>query len=99
MTLYTPFQPKTGGNVVVTPSGTSANTTIGAGNQSIRFVNSGANICYVRLGKGTQTATTADMPVRSGESVIVAKGEDITDCAYISASGTTLNIQPGEGGF
>ena len=99
MTLHTPFQPRQGANAVVSPAASSAESTIGKGNKSIRFSNSGANICYVRVGTGTQTATTADMPVLSGESIVIEKAEAADTVAYISASGTTLNIQPGEGGF
>jgi hypothetical protein len=61
-------------------------------------VNSGANICHVRIGIGTQTATTADTPIRAGSEIIVSKGEGEGNVAHISAAGTTLHIQPGEGG-
>lgn len=99
MTIHSPFQPKQGANVVVSPAAGSASSDIGKGNKSVRLSNSGANICYVRIGTGAQTATTADMPVLSGESIVVEKAEASETVAYISASGTTLNIQPGEGGF
>lgn len=99
MTIHSPFQPKQGANLVVTPSGTSASSDIGKGNKSVRLSNSGSNICYVRIGTGAQTATTSDMPVLSGESIIIEKAEASETVAYISASGTTLNIQPGEGGY
>jgi hypothetical protein len=98
MTIRAPFQPQSGQNQVVTPAAASASATIPAGPKSVRLVNSGLNICHVRIGQGTQTASTADMPVRSGESVIVQRQENETTVAHISASGTTLHIQPGEGG-
>lgn len=99
MSINAPFNPLRGGNVVVSPAAASANTAIGLGHKSIRFTNSGAAICYVRIGFGTQTATTADTPVLAGTSVILSKAQDDDNVAYISASGTTLNIQPGEGGY
>lgn len=99
MTIHAPFCPARGQNQVVTPAAASANVTIGKGNKSLRFVNSGANICYVRIGTDAQTATTADTPVRAGESLILSKAQDEDNVGYISAAGTTLNIQPGEGGY
>ena len=48
--------------------------------------------------KGTQTATTADIPVRSGSEIIVRKRSGDVTVAHISAAGTTLNIATGEGG-
>lgn len=100
MTIRAPFQGIRGGNKVVTPNATSANTTIDAGAKSVRFVNSGANICYVRVGTSVSgtPATTADTPIRAGSDLIVQKADGENTVSYISASGTTLNIQPGEGG-
>ena len=85
-------------NQVVTPAATSASVTVNAQDKAVRLVNSGANICYVRIGEGTQTATTADIPVRSGSEIIVRKRSGDVTVAHISASGTTLNIATGEGG-
>ena len=97
--INTPFQAKRGGNLVVTPAVTSASQTIGTGNKSIRFANSGSNTCYIRVGVGAQTATTADMPLLSNEEIVIQKSEVEDTVAYITTTGTTtLNIQPGEGG-
>lgn len=94
-----PFYPHRGSNQVVTPAAASASVTINAADQSVRLVNSGAAICYVRIGTGAQTATTDDTPVRTGESVILGKGDGENTLAHISAAGTTLNIQTGKGGM
>lgn len=99
MTVYAPFEGKQGANQVVTPTASSASVTLSGNNKSVRLVNSGANICHVRIGEGSQTATTSDTPVLSGETLIVQKSGDEETVAYISASGTTLHIQPGEGGY
>lgn len=99
MTIHAPFNPARGQNQVVSPAAGSANVTIGKGNKSIRFVNSGANICYVRIGTGAQTATTSDTPILPNSSVILSKWQDDDNVGYISAAGTTLNLQPGEGGY
>lgn len=99
MTIHSPFIPARGQNQVVTPAAGSANVFAGKGNKSIRFANSGASICYVRIGVGAQTATTADTPVLPGTAIILGKWQDDDNVGYISAIGTTLNIQPGEGGY
>jgi hypothetical protein len=94
-----PFNASRGTNQVVSPAAVSASISINKADTSVRLVNSGANICYVRIGEGVHTATTADIPVRSAESVIVGKGLGEGTVAYISAAGTTLNIQTGIGGI
>lgn len=103
MTVRAPFQGYRGQNQVVTPAAASAVATLtlsGSNSKSIRFVNSGANICYVRVGSAVSaaSATTADTPIRAGSDLIVQKEEGENTIAHISAAGTTLNIQPGEGG-
>ena len=98
MSTYAPFQPIRGANQVTTPAAASASVSIDKVAKSVRLVNSGANICHVRIGASTQTATTADMPIRAGSEIIVEKGDGEDTVAYISAAGTTLHIQPGEGG-
>lgn len=98
MTVRAPFNPKRGSNQVTTPAAASASVTIDATNKSVRLVNSGANICHVRIGAGAQTATVADLPVRAGSELVVSKAEGENTLAHISAAGTTLHIQTGEGG-
>jgi hypothetical protein len=99
MTIKSPFMPSRGANKVVSPAATSANTPLDTGSKSVRLVNSGANICYVRIGQDAQTATTADTPVLSNSALVLQKQMDDNNIGYISASGTTLNIQTGEGGY
>jgi hypothetical protein len=62
-------------------------------------VNYGANVCFVRIGKGSQTASTADTPIPAGATVILAKAPDEDTIAYISAAGTSIYVQLGEGGI
>lgn len=99
MSIETPFQPQRGANLVATPSSSSASVTLVGSAKSVRLVNSGANICHVRIGTGAQTATTADMPVRPGSEIVVGKAGEENTLAHISATGTTLHIQVGEGGI
>ena len=99
MTIKSPFMPQRGANKVVSPGATSASTSVTIGCKSVRLVNSGANICHVRIGTGAQTATTADTPVLPNSALILQKQQDDDTIAHISASGTTLHIQTGEGGY
>lgn len=98
MTMRAPFNPQAGANLLVSPGAASASSTINPVSKSVRLVNSGANICYVRVGRSPQTATTADTPVLPNSDLIISKGEGQDTIAYISAAGTSLNIQTGEGG-
>lgn len=101
MTIRAPFEPRRGQNQVVTPAAVAASVNLDPLAKSVRFVNSGAAICHVRIGANKPVATpatTADMPIRAGESIIVQKGDGDNLVSYISATGTTLHIQTGEGG-
>jgi hypothetical protein len=98
MAYIDPFSPNYGSNIVATPGASSASVTIPAGDNCVRLVNTGANVCYVRIGQSAATATTADLPVRAGSEVIIRKPLGYSKLAHISASGTTLNIQTGNGG-
>lgn len=98
MSQINQFSQRAGSNQVVTPGAASASVTVNAQDKAVRLVNSGANICYVRIGKGSQTATTADLPVRAGSEIVVRKRDGDMTVAHISAAGTTLNIATGEGG-
>ena len=98
MSVVNQFAQRRRSNQVVTPGAASASVTVNKEDKAVRLVNSGANICYVRIGAGAQTATTADLPVRAGSEIIVRKATDQETVAYISAAGTTLNIATGEGG-
>lgn len=98
---YVPlFQPQRGANQVVTPASGSATVTVDKVATSVRLCNTGANICHVCIGTNVSgaTAATTDMPVRAGSEIIVRKAQGEDTVAYISASGTTLHIQTGEGG-
>jgi len=101
MSVKAPFQGILGANQIATTAGTSASKTIITPSKSVRIVNAGAtNPCHVRVGKGSQTATTADTVVLAGESLILSKSDDDNTVAYIQSGGaTTLHIQPGEGGI
>lgn len=99
MTIRAPFQPKRGANHVATVTNSSVSTAIDAAAKSVRLVNTGADIAYVRIGVAPQTALSGlDMPVVAGTELVVSKGMGEDVIAYISPTTTTLHIQTGEGG-
>lgn len=100
MSVMAPFEGRKGANQNVTPAAASASISIDPKAKSVRLVNTGAtNVCHVRIGIGAQTATTADLILRANSELIVSKGEGEDTLAYISAAGTTLSVQTGEGGI
>lgn len=101
MTIKSPFMPDRGANIVVTPAAASASSSIKPDAKSVRFVNSGAELCYVRVGTSLSAAvaTVADTPVLPNSALILQKQMGDDTVAYISATGTTLNVQTGEGGY
>ncbi len=100
MTVRAPFQGINGANQVVTAAVASASVTVSPTSKSVRLVNAGVtNPCHVRIGKGSQTATIADLVVLPNSSIVVQKADGDNTVAYIRNTGdTTLHIQPGEGG-
>ena len=99
MAIINQFRPRYGSNQVVTPAAASASINIAKDDTAVRLVNTGANVCYVRVRNSAGAATTADLPVRAGSEVIIRKGVDDTVLSHISASGTTLNVMTGEDGI
>lgn len=97
MAVNISFNPHYGSGAVVSPAATSASTLIGDGQASIVLTNLGDNVCYVRVGNSTVTATTSDYPVLAGQQVSLTKFQDHTHIAHISADGTSLHVITGEG--
>jgi len=98
MTIHKNFEPIRGANQVTTPAAVAASVNLTRKSKSVRLVNTGGNICHVRIGEGAQTATTADMPVAAGTEIIVSKAETDEILSHISAGGTTLHVQEGHAG-
>jgi hypothetical protein len=97
MSVVNQFSQRLGSNQVVSPASSSGVIAINQQDKAVRLVNSGANICYVRIGAGA--ATTADIPVRANSEIIIRKSTEETVLSHISAAGTTLNVATGEGGI
>lgn len=102
MTARNPFMPTYGTNQVLTPAAASASVALRRGIRQLRFVNTGANICYIRISNstsGAQPATAADLPIAANNFMtIITKADDDDTLAHISALGTTLQVMQGEGG-
>lgn len=93
-----PIQPAYGSGVPLAPGAASATATVAKGNKQLILTNTGANICYVRVGPATvAAATVADYPVPAGAQVVVTKAQDDNTIAHISPLGTTLHAMGGEG--
>lgn len=106
MTVASAFQPRKGGNKKVTATTTSATSSIGPGEKSLRVANAGAVVVYFRTYKasdGAEAATNADTPVlpvsSAASTVVIEKPQDHDTVAYIADSSTAVvHFQPGEGG-
>ena len=99
MAAQSPFNPAYGSGVTVTPSTTSASSTLGSGSKNLAITNlSSTIVAYVRVGEGTQTATTADYPIPVNTQVRITKADHHTTVAYVVGTGTgSLHIMAGEG--
>ena|SRR5690242_20688997 len=100
MTVKQPFNPQYGSNQVLTAAASSASASIDPNCKQLRVVNTGANKAYFRIynsGDGSQNATTADFAIMPNMASTITKFQDHNAIAYISASGTTIEIMTGEG--
>jgi hypothetical protein len=99
MSVIQAIAPVFGSNQIVTANSSSQSTPINASAPQVRVVNTGANKAYVRTYSSSgpaQSATTADFVVLPNMASTFTKSNHDT-LAYISASGTTLEIISGDG--
>jgi len=99
--IYGPFMPRYGAGQTVATSTSSGSTTAGAGNKCLRLINiDTTNTLHVRTSQGASTATTADLMLRPGQTVVIQKDMDHDTVSHIAAAGTpSLRIEPGEAGI
>lgn len=96
--LEQPVAPLYGSGAVVSPAAASANVSgLSSAREQLLLTNLGSQVCYVRTGASSQTATTADYPVPPGLQVVITKPAGHTNMAHISAAGTTLHYMLGTG--
>lgn len=107
MSVHSPFQAAKGQNQKLTATTTAANVAIGKNQKSLRLINVGSNVIYVRTynsADGTETATSADTPLapttNAGCTIILEKPIDHDRMSYLAETGSTIfHAQPGEGGI
>lgn len=97
MAVRAAFQPNYTVGQVLTPAAAAVSVSIDPQAKAICLTNLGSNLCYVRVGTGTFSATTTDYPVPPGTQQIISKADGDNVLSHISASGTTLHIVTGEG--
>jgi hypothetical protein len=100
MTIKQPFMPHYGANQVLTAGATAAPFSVPIGGKQLRVVNTGTNKAYFRtyssMTSPAPVASAADYPVPAGLGCVVSRiGHDMI--SVFSASGTTLEVMPGEG--
>lgn len=93
-----PFSP--GLTVTLAVTTTTGAVALGAGVGSVVEVqNTGTSLMFVKIGRSTVTATTADYPVQPGHSKMVTRAPNVdTHIAAITGTSTaTLYATVGEG--
>ncbi len=98
--MFAAFQanPTSTVSISATDASGASRQSIGSTGNQLLVVNSGGNLCYVKLGDVTVTAATTDMPLLPQSAMILTKGS-ATYVAAICDSGltTTLKATPGNG--
>jgi hypothetical protein len=84
--------PIRGQNFLLSAIAVSQSQQIDKRSRAVRIVNQSSNIAYVRLGIGTQTASTSNTPILGNSSIVLEK-YDYDNIGYISANGAVLNVQ------
>lgn len=105
MTAIQPFAPKLDSTVALSPGVASATAVVDPDKscKQLRFINTGANICYVRTfnsanaTEAAKAATAVSFPIAANSVTTITKHQTNDSIAYISALGTTLLVTPGEG--
>ena len=102
MSDFIPFCPHRGTNQVLTATAASQVASVTRGNRQVRIVNTGANsanvVCYSSLESPVPVASAAEHCVPAGMASIITKDITHDRIAYISATGTTLQVSTGNGG-
>lgn len=75
----------------ISASGTSAGAQFTASGQAVLVYNAASVTAFVRVGNGTQVATTADTPVPAGGRLLLGANDLTTHCAAITG-GTAGNV-------
>ena len=79
-----------------TSSGVTFAQDVASQSRDLYLLNTGPNVCFVRLGNGSQTATVSDMPIPVNVPVYLDKAAQ--DSIAVITGGTdtaTLYVTPG----
>lgn len=100
MSARQPFSPHYGTNQVLAAGAAALTANLDPVDKSVRIINTGSNIAYVRIFYSTGIAvpaTTADFPITAGLAATITKADGQDRLSYISATGTSLQVMTGEG--
>lgn len=99
--MLRPFNAQKGSTQFVLVDMTSQFISINPSSTSVRIINDGNEICYIRIGKGPQIAIkNEDTPIlQDGHELIVSKAEGEDTLACISDGNAAIYVQTGEGGI
>lgn len=84
---------------VAVAAASSANVNFTAGNTVLKVMYVGTGVCFVEIGVGAQTATTADHPILNNQAEYICIPTNANNIAGIASSGSsgTLYVMPAEG--
>lgn len=86
------FSPSYGKTKTLSASSSSSQVAFDAGQHFVHITNDGPNTVFIRIGNGSQTATTADFPILDNESKTLRIGPSNTNMAGICAVGQTATV-------
>lgn len=101
MSMPLAFSPSPGQTVNIAVSNTSGTVALPTKlpDGYLRLFNAGASTVFVAIGSSTITASaTADMPLVTGATIIIDRGNATTLAAITATSTATLYATAGEGG-
>lgn len=94
-----PITPVYDATVTLSATTTSSNSNVTGSGNLLKITNAGSDLVFIKIGTSTQTATSDDFPLISGESVYISKPSGTVNVAAIAASTTaTVYVSPLYGG-
>lgn len=91
------FAPSGSPTVLLAASTTTSSASLDPNSSTVRVVNVGASMAFIKFGTGALTATAADMPIASGATETFTKATADKVAAITSTGTATLYFTNGEG--
>lgn len=91
-----PFLPRQS-HAPVSATSTSTSIDLKAGLTDYRIYNKGPNTVHIRVGVGSQTATTSDMPIPSGAAETFSMQPTDDTMAFVCANTETATVYVTQG--